>query len=209
VSAFVINPYAFTGPTFEFAYLAGYTDAANLTTYTFNSVDFGVADANRHIVVAFMSRGGSSIIEVSSATIGGVSATIDAKTDVINNCVAVLRANVTSGTSGTVSVTLSVGSLRAAIGVYRLVAGALVVSDADTATGTTAAVTLDTGAGCVIAAAVNQTTTISWTNATENTGGDLEFSTYSSASAATTAGSLTVTATSTNSGTRLAAVSYS
>ena len=208
MSAFVINPYAFAGATFEFAYLDVYTDVNNLTTYTFNNVDFGVADANRHIIVAVMARSGGSL-EVSSATIGGVSATIDAKTAAQLNHSAIVRANVTSGTSGTVSVTFSAGSLRAAIGVYRVVANALVVSDADTAAGGASAnVTLDTGAGCVIAAAADNQATISWTNVTEDAGGNLEVLTYSSASAATTAGSLTVTVTSTNN-VRLAAVSYS
>lgn len=211
MSAFVINPYAFAGPTFEFAYLGAYTDAANLTTYTFNSVDFGVADANRHIVVAFASRAGN-LFTVSSASIGGVSATIDVQASQSGsggNTAAIIRANIATGTSGTVSVTLSAGSARAAIGVYRIVASNFAVVDTDSATGGSSnSRTVDTGVGAVIAASADASSATTWTNLTENADGIVEFLNYSWASGASTAGTLAVTC---NSGLNnaLAVASYS
>lgn len=210
MSSFVINPYRFAAAAggFAYEYLAAYTDATNLTTYTFTGVDFGAADANRHIVVGFTSRSGSNI-EVVSATIGGVTATIDAATIVSQNHSALLRANVTSGTSGTVSVTLNTGSSRAAIGVYRIVASGLTVVDADNAFGgASASVTLDTGDGCVIAAAADSGSTMTWTNLTEDNDGVVEFLNYSTASDTSASGSLTVTATSSSAANRLAAAAY-
>lgn len=164
MSAFVINPYRFVSDnitTFEF--LQATTDTANATTYTMTGVNFGTADANRRIVIGIASRSTGATYTVSSATIGGVSATILAQNDQTlagaRNVHAYITADVPTGSSGTVAITMSTGGLRLQIATYRVISNsALVLADDDSnlSTGTNSA-TLSIAAenGIVLCAATH------------------------------------------------------
>jgi hypothetical protein len=141
VSAFVINPYSFVSDNITaFEFLQATTDTANATTYTLTGVNFGTADANRRIVIGVLSRSGTSGKTVSSATIGGVSATIIDQQD-LNlvgggyNVHAYLAADVPTGSSGTVVIVFSGSMLRLQIATYRVISNAaLVLADSKSKT---------------------------------------------------------------------------
>jgi hypothetical protein len=133
VSAFVINPYRFVSDNITaFEFLQATADNGNLTTYTFTGVNFGAADANRRIVIGVLLRAGGIGRTVSSATIGGVSATILNQQD-LNlsgagyNVHAYLTADVPTGSSGTVAITLAAGAVRLQIATYRVISNAALV----------------------------------------------------------------------------------
>jgi len=135
MSAFVINPYSFVSDNISaFEFLQATTDTANATTYTITGVNFGTADANRRIVIGIAARA-TSTFTVSSATIGGVSATILAQVTQVPvagafNIHAYITADVPTGSSGTVAITLSTGALRLQIATYRVISNsALVLAD--------------------------------------------------------------------------------
>ena len=165
MSAFVINPYSFASDNItSFEFLQSTTDAANLATYTLTGVNFGAAAANRRILVAFATRSGNAGHSLSSATIGGVSATIVAQHSASVgggvSLVGIIAADVPTGTTGTVAITLSNGAVRFAMGTYRVQsAAALTVADSafdDTVAGGNAAsisTTVDVEKGILIAVA--------------------------------------------------------
>lgn len=98
-------------------------DSTNQTTYTFAGAAIGAADATRRVVVAF--HWYSTGISISSATIGGVSATIHAQVQSSpgtngGHC-GLLSALVPTGTTATIAVTLSGAATRAEIGVFRAI----------------------------------------------------------------------------------------
>ena len=117
------HPFGFMGagvtpPSLE--YLARYETTANLITYTFSSVDFGSNPSpTRLIVVTAIFRKTAS---VTSATIGGVAATIAIQTTKSSNdyCHAIFSAVVPTGTSGNVVINLADSGDSAAISVYAL-----------------------------------------------------------------------------------------
>jgi len=134
------------------------------TTFTFSSMDLGAADGSRIIVVT-VSAGFSNVHgTISSATIGGVSATIicqgdnqDGGTSSIDTATSgIVAAAVPTGTSGNVVITLS-RSINAAdrgvgIGVYRLTGPGVVAADE---TGTTA---VSNNCGSGVAISLNENT---------------------------------------------------
>lgn len=94
---------------------------SDLTTYSFSSVSFGTATADRQIyIVCTTGASGGATRTVSSATIGGETASVVVQTSTATGGkdVAIIKASVPSGTSGTVSITFSGACLRAAISVY-------------------------------------------------------------------------------------------
>lgn len=156
-----------------FSFLQSATDTANATTYTFSSQNLGTADADRYIAVGIVARG-TSPVTVSSATIGGVSATISVQTTNTTpgyNIAAIIIAAVPSGTTGDIVVTFSAGVLRCGIAAYRLV-GIDSITPADTGTSVANAPTtsLDIAAnGVGIGMAMTQaSTTTTWTGLTED-----------------------------------------
>lgn len=106
------------------------TDGSNTTTYTFSNRSIGSANSERHVVVAVMADAGGQDGNrtLSSATIGGSSATIDIQRTALDNegslseaaVVAIIRRKVTSGSSATISLTFSNTMSRCAIVVYRV-----------------------------------------------------------------------------------------
>lgn len=78
---------------------AANNDSANLSSYTTGTVSFGTANADRQIFVAVMGQGATQ--SLSSASIGGVAATILAQSASANGCCAIIGANVPTGATGT------------------------------------------------------------------------------------------------------------
>lgn len=120
------------------SYRTNVVDAANSTTYTFNTVDIGTAAANRHVIVGVVSRHASVANTVSSATIAGVTASIVADGVISNSQAALLIAAVPTGTTGTIAITLSGGSERCGIAVWAAygLLSATPVASLNTASGT-------------------------------------------------------------------------
>lgn len=158
------------------------SDTANSTTYTFTSQNFGTAAADRYIIVVFGSGRGSTGIAVSSATIGGVAASLDvqlsANVSGSSAVSAIMSAPVPTGTSGTVAVTLSgAAGQNAAISVYSLT-GSLTGTPSFTnsnGTGADPSTTLNCpagGAGVGGSTYRNSGGTTTWSGLTETPGAD-------------------------------------
>jgi len=108
-----------SGP--ETAATAVKTDDA--TSYTFSAVSFGAAASNRSIVVGIGGgRSSSGARNISSVTIGGVTATIAAEQDSPaasgSNVAGIAFAEVPTGTSGDIVVTWNATMSRCGIGVW-------------------------------------------------------------------------------------------
>lgn len=150
-------------------------DLSDATTYTFSSQNLGTASADRYIIVATASRGLGATRSISSATIGGVSATKVA--EVANtgggntSTTCLLIAAVPSGTTGDVAITYDSGMLRCGIGMWAATA-LTSATPTDTATSTAddpTESTLDVNAGgfaIAVGYTANQATT-TWTGLTE------------------------------------------
>lgn len=183
-----------------FAFLQGTSSTSDLTTYTFSSQNTGTAAADRYIIVAIESRSATSGRTISTVTVGGESAT-----QVVQQTNSTSGANVCglyivalpTGTSGDVVVTFSGGMARAAIQLYRAddLASATAV-DTDNSVANAPSVTLTTAAGFAVGCVFSQnTTTASWANLTEDSEEAPEGTPCTSASATTSAGTVTPTCT--------------
>ena len=173
-------------------------DTSDSTTYTFTNRAIGSADSNRIVVVSIhtIDTGANS---VSSATIGGISATIvaNAQHNPTNFAVSSLfYAVVPTGTTATIVANLAASAFRCYAGVWTIY-GALSSSPRDfgTATGNPSAVSgIDVPAGGVVVAAASVqnpgVTGITWTNASDAAGSGFDVAgedaneRYSGASAA-------------------------
>jgi hypothetical protein len=124
--------------TFERPVYLGTPTPLNLgfsgTTYTWAGLDIGAADLNRQVIVGFSQYG---ISDVTSITVGGITAAVAAATvRTSNSFAAVYIANVPTGTTATVVVTVPANSGQVgAISIYRMVkttqtASAAVTADA-------------------------------------------------------------------------------
>ena len=102
-----------------FGYLASYTDSSSQTTRTISSVDFGEANTSREIFVV-VRYSNSTATTISSATIGGVSATISAGASAGAQGAALIFATVPTGTSGNVVITYSNSTNDSVAFVYRV-----------------------------------------------------------------------------------------
>jgi len=90
-----------------------------LTTFTFSSQNLGVASADRRIVVTMRGRklaGGT----VSSATIGGVAATIHINRDQASGSTAIISAIVPTGTTGDIVINWSQSQAVTIISAYSI-----------------------------------------------------------------------------------------
>jgi hypothetical protein len=104
----------------EVAWLENRADVTNLTTYSFSSVDFGSAQADRYIIVGIgYGSTTSDARSVSSVTIGGVSASQLTGYSGSNGA-ALWIAAVPTGTSGTVAITMSGTCANLGISAYRV-----------------------------------------------------------------------------------------
>lgn len=203
MSNFIINP--FRKSPFSGSWLSNEaaieTDAS---TYTFSGVSFGAEDASRYIHVAYTGLKAASV-SISSATIGGVSATV---VDVVPagswSYVAHLYALVPTGSSGDIVINFG-GTQDAGIcSVYRIVSpsnlpSAGVDSYYYSATGTSisGSPTLTEGSFIIASGKADNSNAITWTNITEDK--DVAFASGNRRATAASAlvgssGSLTITA---------------
>lgn len=109
---------------FSLTFVTSASDATDLTEYTFSGQSFGdepgAADT-RYIIVGAGGRAGSNLT-VSSATIGGVAATVVIASGATNAPAAIFIAEVPTGTTGDVVVTYSgAGMVSSAIGIWRMI----------------------------------------------------------------------------------------
>jgi hypothetical protein len=153
------------------------TDYGSGTTIS-NSINFGSEGASRVIVCAVHWAEGGFHRSLSSATIGGVSATIHVQKGHSGGATglgaAIISAAVPSGTSGSVSVTFSSSITDCLVAAYRVNSMSISATGSDEAQATTQqlSVTIATPAdGIIIAAYTGSTNTVgtgvSWTGVTE------------------------------------------
>lgn len=158
-------------------FLDNQSDTTNQSSYSYASMNFGAAAANRYIVAVFGAAedSGGTGLATSSVTIGGVSATLlredghDAGGD---TAVSIYIALVPTGTSGTVAITYAAGRRNAGVALYRLT-GLNSTIAVDTASNTadpmTDTIDVNDG-GVVIAGAMTRSNvgaTNTWTGVTQ------------------------------------------
>lgn len=162
-------------------------DTVNRTTYTFAAQPIGAASATRRVIVVLST---ASARAVSSATIGGVAATVDATAAKTGTArLAIISAVVPTGTTADVVVTLNGGAAYMGIAVWTLSTGSPTGQTA-TSQGVTPLVmplTTTAGAACVSVQHTTGTAVATWSyNAsTERWNADIEGTTetYSGADA--------------------------
>jgi hypothetical protein len=152
------------------------SDTTNLTTYTFSGLALGAADATRFIVVG-ISANATNGRTISSASIGGVAATVDLlyqnSGNSRNGHAGFISAAVPTGVTGDVVVTWSAGMTECFVTVYRainLTTGAIhdfdPATDVNPISGGAVSLSVDvpTGGGFVVGSAcLVSGTTFSWT----------------------------------------------
>lgn len=137
------------------AFMQSANSTADLSTYTFGSQNFGAAASDRVLIAAVTSRRAGGV-DVSSVTIGGVTAARVVSATSTEGVTAIYAASVPTGASGTVEVVLTGTALRCNVDLY-LATGIAATAHATQATasfsGTTLSVSLDVPAGGVALAA--------------------------------------------------------
>lgn len=124
MAAFLFIPAA--GGALAISYVSGIGDGgANGTSFTYAGVSLGAEASDREIfVVIVASRGGSLNTTISSATIGGVAATIATPTTISGGVggaqVFMFHAQAPTGTTGTIAVTFAHNVGVKGLGVYRV-----------------------------------------------------------------------------------------
>lgn len=108
------------------SFIAVTHDTGNVTTYTIAGVSIGVAHADRYVIVAATWASSNTTVRTISGTptIGGINASVHAQTGAISGSAlgsAILIAAVPTGTTATISITLSGGGGSLDVGVYRVV----------------------------------------------------------------------------------------
>lgn len=153
------------------SYITRAESTSNLTTYSFTSQSFGDEASDRQIIIAVNGYRSTAQADLSSATIGGVSATLSASRVSANDVSAIFIANVPTGTTGTVSVTFGTDQTEAAIAIYRATATSTTATNAgsevneDPISATIASI--PKYHYLIASAMVNASATATWTGATE------------------------------------------
>lgn len=191
--------------TATFAYAQSASSTSDLTTYTFSSQNLGAAASDRYVIVGIHSRD-SGAHAFTGVTVQGITATyvVQASNNASGGSLTGLYiVAVPTGTTGDVVVTLDNAAVGCGISLWRatgLASATPVDSDSSTASNPTATINTEDGFAIGVANDVGLDT-FSWTNLTEDYDAQIEGnSTFSSASATTTAGSLAITATPSSSG---------
>ena len=117
-----------------FSYLQMTQEDANLSTYTFSGVNIGEATAARVVICSCSFRSGTDTISVTSATIGGVAATVQ-QTVNLGTMVTIFWATVPTGASADVVVNLSAGAVRGVLYTYATTFGVVMVAASASAPG--------------------------------------------------------------------------
>lgn len=181
-------------------------DTTSQTTYTFTSQSIGAADASRVVAAVVVSRQAGTVGDISSVTIGGVSATqvkTCYNTAANTSVLAIWVAAVPTGTTATVSVVFPSAMLRAMVSLYRIVgsngsvpSGAAIDCLYNTSVGSVAAtVTVPSGGGSVIGSMNTNTATVTPTNYTEDIDTAISTTAVETGNDTSHSGSTTYTAT--------------
>jgi hypothetical protein len=162
------------------------TETSGTATATFSGVTFGTANSNRVMIIVAGSRVSSGLSNtVSSATIGGISATqvpSAAVTGTGGNMTSdIWYASVPTGLTGTIVVNWANANLRSGVCVYNLVTATPTVAHGASSSGQntisltfTASLTVPTSGFGVVGLVVQQSgNTLSFTNATQDVSGTL------------------------------------
>lgn len=194
------------------SYVTTVTSTGNLSSFTFTSASIGGAPAagqTRNVVVVLGFSKGGGPASANSVSIGGISASKlkevgGVATD--NPTSSIWTANVPTGTTATIVVSLSATCDRCFCSIYRLIGAnpaAFATSGGTSATTTLSLNTADGGyvaAGCMVSASSSST---AWTGLTENYDAVIEATERgSSASVAVVNGSDPLTVSGTQSGTQ-------
>jgi len=158
---------------FSASYITSTSVGSTSSSYTFNSVNIGDADTNRTVVVTVSWNAGASGRLLSSATIGGVSATLLQTSNAAGyERSAIIYANVPSGTTANIALTFN-GTITngIAIGIFRLLNVTTVTSpvyNAHNNTTTTYTTNISVNAGDYVISALGVGNGVAnWTNTTE------------------------------------------
>jgi hypothetical protein len=158
-------------PPFSASFITSDYVLGPLTSTTFSSISIGAADSSRTVVVGVSFNAGGSSRTVSSATIGGVTASVISVAGSGFEGSAIIYADVPTGTTADISLTFSNTVNEAvAIGVYRLINVSNVADYTDTSgsTFTTSVTTPSTPSYIISALGVGgDATLVSWSNTTE------------------------------------------
>lgn len=106
---------------YEFSYLGFSTDTSNASTYTFSAQSLGDPHSKREIFVTCIGSVPTGTPTLASATIGGVSATLQTSYAVTNTSQVCFFAAVPSGTTGDIVLNFNSSFGNASIGVYRVI----------------------------------------------------------------------------------------
>jgi len=187
-------------------------DESNLSSYTFSTKSFGTASSDRRMIVGVSAPANTNFGTITGMTIGGVTATQLVQTEDADGYsdFAIYGADVPTGATGDVVVTLSASPDRCGIAIFATT-GILSLTPTDTGTVNTASVDLtdsiNVSSGGIIVGFVsceNASNAWTWTNLTERV--DDIITSASSASAASdayaSAQSVSVTAATTGTKTR-------
>jgi hypothetical protein len=159
------------------------TDAAD---YTFSATSIGVAHDTRKVVCAILWGAASGPPTLTGATIGGVTAAVEdqiTKAGSTFRGVAIISADVPTGTTGDIVLNFSGTITRVRVDVYRIInhTSASVVAKDNTISGLALDVSLTVPAtvGCIIGATANGTSgdDVDWVGATEHYDTTLEVAT--------------------------------
>lgn len=141
--------------------------------YTWSGVSIGAAASDRLVIVS-VGWAGLGTVTLSSATIGGVSATIVAQTTGTNTGIAIIAAVVPTGTTADIVVTMSAGMSRFYYAVWRgtgFVSTTAYDTDAPAGGASSArSATIDVPAGGFVFATSQGADSggVTWTNVTED-----------------------------------------
>lgn len=147
------------------SYIGNNSTATNSTSHTFSAQSIGSTGNNRYIAVCISGYQGTTGA-LSSATIGGVSATISVQANGTNTVSVIIIAAVPTGTTGDIVLTWAVSTQLIGISVYRIVdlnSGTANTTGSDTALSAgVASLTLNNSANAVMLAATSSIDGSAW-----------------------------------------------
>lgn len=163
-STFIINPFTFGTSGKALTYIGETTDTTNTDVYTFSGESIGTAASDRRIHVLVMGEG-ISPSTLSSATVGGIAATINVQRSSGDVTAAIITAAVPTGTTADIVLSFSVVKGSANIGVYRsvgLTSNTAVDTDSSASDPATATLTSVAGGFCIGLCCSTVGTTVTW-----------------------------------------------
>lgn len=187
------------GPTLTLTYRGSGTSGSNAASYSTASLAMGTASATR-LVIAAVAIGSSGVL--GTVTTGGVGLTQNAYRNSSFTRVYIFSGIVSSGTSAVTTVTFSGtsnGDIHVAVYTVDVAGTSATPYQTQSAAGTTPlalpAITIPTGGVAVAVCCEQSGSSITWTNATENTQTTLGTTRRGSAASTSLAGSTVISAT--------------